>query len=81
MFHETHCCIIHGCKYGENDACPVYLAKVKQKFLCQICFDFVYNEIKTTSELHKEINKKFLKRNRLYKLNQISKNNDDIRNI
>jgi len=61
-----------------HDVC---LGKVKQQYLCEYCYDFIYEEKKSTSGLKKEINKEFLKKNRLYKLNQISKNNDDIRDI
>ena len=88
--HATHCCIIHGCKYGEYDTCPVCLAEVKQERLCEFCYDFVYEELKMKScydfvyeelkmksELQSEIDQEFLKRSRLYKLNKISKNNDD----
>jgi len=21
--HATHCCSVHGCKYGQDDVCPV----------------------------------------------------------
>jgi hypothetical protein len=73
MPHASHCCIIHGCKYGDHDTCPVCLAKIKQDYLCQTCYDYIYDELKTTSELNNKINKEFLKRNRLYKLNKISK--------
>jgi 8-oxo-dGTP diphosphatase len=31
--HVTHCCAVHGCKYGEDD-CPVALGKVAQKYAC-----------------------------------------------
>lgn len=34
--HETHCCEIHGCKYGDED-CPVVLGIVKQKYECESC--------------------------------------------
>lgn len=36
--HETHCCLKHGCKYGENDKCPVVLNLITQKYGCQIGF-------------------------------------------
>ena len=78
MPHSTHCCIIHGCKYGEHDTCPVCLAEVKQERLCHYCWDLNYEELKMKSELHNDINKEFLKRNRLNKLNKISKYNEDI---
>ena len=36
--HETHCCVVHGCKYGDED-CPVVLGKIKQKYICESCDD------------------------------------------
>jgi len=33
--HLSHCCYIHGCKYGDKD-CPVETGKVK-KIGCEIC--------------------------------------------
>jgi len=34
--HETHCCVEHGCKYGDED-CPVVIGLIKQKYFCQDC--------------------------------------------
>lgn len=34
--HRTHCCILHGCKYGSSD-CPVETGKIKQEFVCETC--------------------------------------------
>ncbi|MBP3707114.1 MAG: hypothetical protein J6J36_00695 [Clostridia bacterium] len=34
--HITHCCYIHGCKYGNKD-CPVVCGKVVQRYLCWDC--------------------------------------------
>jgi hypothetical protein len=34
--HQTHCCIIHGCKYGNKD-CPVVLGEIDQTYLCEDC--------------------------------------------
>lgn len=34
--HVTHCCIVHGCKYGDRD-CPVVLGKSDQHYLCEDC--------------------------------------------
>ena len=31
--HETHCCVLHGCKYGDDD-CPVVNKLTKQKYIC-----------------------------------------------
>lgn len=30
--HETHCCVDHGCKYGDHD-CPVASGEVEQKYV------------------------------------------------
>lgn len=35
--HATHCCEIHGCKYGANAFCPVHAKKEQQKYLCERC--------------------------------------------
>lgn len=37
--HETHCCVIHGCKYGNDEHCPVYKALIEQGYLCETCSD------------------------------------------
>jgi len=34
--HRTHCCILHGCKYGDEN-CPVILGNVEQGYLCEEC--------------------------------------------
>jgi hypothetical protein len=34
--HRTHCCIKHGCKYGDKD-CPVVEGKIKQDYICEEC--------------------------------------------
>lgn len=34
--HITHCCIVHGCKYGDKD-CPVILGNKDQQYLCESC--------------------------------------------
>lgn len=34
--HETHCCLKHGCKYGDGD-CPVVLGQIKQMYRCEDC--------------------------------------------
>ena len=34
--HDTHCCIHHGCKYGDDD-CPVANGVRKQCYLCESC--------------------------------------------
>lgn len=34
--HSTHCCVRHGCKYGDED-CPVILGTEKQEYPCENC--------------------------------------------
>jgi len=34
--HRTHCCNIHGCKYGSED-CPVVDGVVEQDYPCEEC--------------------------------------------
>lgn len=39
--HITHCCLIHGCKYGamSKDPCPVASGQLAQKYRCEYCED------------------------------------------
>lgn len=34
--HQTHCCLHHSCKYGNED-CPVMLELIKQEYPCESC--------------------------------------------
>jgi hypothetical protein len=34
--HQTHCCLRHGCKYGDED-CPVESNHVHQTYPCEEC--------------------------------------------
>jgi hypothetical protein len=34
--HTEHCCIVHGCKYGDHD-CPVQTKKQQQSSECEAC--------------------------------------------
>ena len=34
--HKTHCCLKHGCKYGEDD-CPVASGEIDQLYDCEEC--------------------------------------------
>jgi len=38
--HEAHCCLDHGCKYGDSN-CPVITGLTKQLFLCEQCYDSI----------------------------------------
>ncbi len=35
--HTEHCCVIHGCKYGDTD-CPVERKIQRQSFQCEECY-------------------------------------------
>jgi hypothetical protein len=35
--HTEHCCLHHGCKYGENETCTVMSLRGKQSYLCEGC--------------------------------------------
>lgn len=41
--HESHCCVLHGCKYGDDD-CPVANRQTKQDYPCETCgmFDGIH---------------------------------------
>jgi hypothetical protein len=41
--HTTHCCAVHGCKYGDH-TCPVVTGEVEQTYPCQDCNDDFYQE-------------------------------------
>lgn len=34
--HTEHCCITHGCKYGDED-CTVVTGKAIQSYPCEVC--------------------------------------------
>ena len=35
--HTGHCCLLHGCKYGQDEVCTVTTMKAKQESLCETC--------------------------------------------
>lgn len=35
--HIGHCCVYHGCKYGDDEQCPVESKKAVQKYPCESC--------------------------------------------
>ena len=37
--HTEHCCIIHGCKYLDDEGCPVVTGKKKQSYQCEYCYN------------------------------------------
>lgn len=46
--HVTHCCGLHGCKYG-NIECPVENGEATQAYPCQECGNL--------AELNEELNR------------------------
>ena len=42
--HIAHCCVLHGCKYGDK-VCPVVQRRAKQEFRCEQCDDEGLSEI------------------------------------
>lgn len=51
--HTEHCCILHGCKYGDDEACTVMKRLAPQSYLCETCNYFGI----TTLEMVKRIDK------------------------
>lgn len=49
--HATHCCIDHGCSYGENANCPVASGSVKQEHPCEICVLLIEELSDATAEM------------------------------
>ena len=45
--HASHCCVLHGCKYGDED-CPVVSGEIKQEYICEDCGD---DRIKSVEEV------------------------------
>ena len=39
--HTSHCCKRHGCKYGDDDRCPVENGSHPQEHLCEACSEDV----------------------------------------
>jgi len=34
--HKSHCCVLHGCKYGQS-FCPVERGEEEQYYICEDC--------------------------------------------
>mgnify|MGYP001028122801 CR=1 FL=1 len=47
--HQTHCCAIHGCKYGDTD-CPVKLRQTPQDYTCETCDDSGFQNVEQIKE-------------------------------
>lgn len=52
--HQTHCCIIHGCKYGDED-CPVVQKVIEQSYLCEDCEPHYNPWVSNTVEVENEV--------------------------
>ena len=48
--HKTHCCILHGCKYGDPD-CPVVQRVIVQDYLCEDCEPYYNPWVKSSIEV------------------------------
>jgi hypothetical protein len=35
--HTEHCCVLHGCKYGDHHNCTVWCGIAKQSDPCEYC--------------------------------------------
>ena len=72
----SHCCIIHGCKYGHKD-CPVSTGVIRQQYMCEDCYNDIQksNEYKSLIKYRDNIKKIFLNKNRKIKLKKINMKN------
>ena len=56
--HITHCCVMHGCKYREDD-CPVVNEIVEQEYVCETCSDYEgiqsLEDLKEHLQLYQEV--------------------------
>lgn len=52
--HPSHCCEQHGCKYGDDEDCPVFTSQVEQTGYCPFCVNVDDAKAKI-AKLEKEI--------------------------
>lgn len=52
--HATHCCVLHGCKYSDDD-CPVVNQIVKQEYACEDCSDDIRFDVITEIQIEKKM--------------------------
>lgn len=57
--HITHCCLLHGCKYGytlevHGGTCPVEDGSEKQEYPCEYC-ESVSDITEQIADLQKEL--------------------------
>lgn len=48
--HTEHCCVFHGCKYGDDD-CTVFTRAKRQSYPCERCGDLGMNASKEDLEI------------------------------
>lgn len=48
--HKTHCCVLHGCKYGDQN-CPVESKLIAQEYPCEMCWNIGVRNIQDLIEL------------------------------
>jgi len=44
--HTEHCCILHGCKYGNDVFCTVVTKQAPQSYCCESCGDDGIRDLK-----------------------------------
>lgn len=42
--HTEHCCDMHGCKYGDDEACTVATRLKLQSHPCERCYEEIYED-------------------------------------
>lgn len=52
--HTEHCCIDHGCKYGEDETCTVVQKIAKQSYPCEMCDELFYKTIENGTVVSKK---------------------------
>lgn len=66
--HTEHCCVEHGCKYGDLD-CPVWLGYQRQSYPCEDCGEFTADSPWPKNQTMPNIPKKEILEERLQQLN------------
>lgn len=50
--HRTHCCVLHGCKYLDDNNCPLVNKEINQLYPCMDC-------PASLSEAYEKVNQKY----------------------
>lgn len=53
--HTIHCCVLHGCKYGEDETCTVTTQLAPQEYPCESCGMDGIISVKQINELLKGV--------------------------